>query len=404
MLRCKTILPLGLICLIGSVLAWAADWPQWRGPNRDGMSSETGLLDAWPKGGPPLVWKIQGLGEGYSSPAIAAGRLYIQGQHGDEEFVLAFDASSGKPLWRAHTGIPFKESRGYGPRSTPTVDGERLYALAADGMLVCLKTATGERIWGFNIVDHFHAHVPHWGISESPLVEGDRVIVTPGGSGAGVVALDKMSGKLLWQSQSDHAGYSSPMAFDAGGTRELAVFTADAALGLDFATGKLLWRYERVANGTANIATPIVHDGEVFVSSDYGTGCVLLKVAAGGSASEVYFNRDMRNHYSTSVLVGDYLYGFSSSILTAMKFQTGEVAWRDRSVGKGSLIYADKRLYVLGEDGVVALVDATPAGYREISRFEISKGDFPTWSQPVIANGQLYLREQDNLSCYNIKK
>ncbi len=271
-------------------------------------------------------------------------------------------------------------------------------------MLVCLKTATGERIWGFNIVDHFQAHVPHWGISESPLVEGDRVIVTPGGSGAGVVALDKMSGKLLWQSQSDHAGYSSPMAFDAGGTRELAVFTADAALGLDFATGKLLWRYERVANGTANIATPIVHDGEVFVSSDYGTGCVLLKVAAGGSASEVYFNRDMRNHYSTSVLVGDYLYGFSSSILTAMKFQTGEVAWRDRSVGKGSLIYADKRLYVLGEDGVVALVDATPAGYREISRFEISKGDFPTWSQPVIANGQLYLREQDNLSCYNIKK
>ena len=404
MLRCRTVLPLGLICLFGSAVAWAADWPQWRGPNRDGISSETGLLDAWPKGGPPLVWKIQGLGEGYSSAAIAAGRLYIQGQHGDEEFVLAFDAGSGKPLWRAHTGIPFKESRGYGPRSTPTVDGDRLYALAADGMLVCLKTATGERIWGFNIVDHFHSHVPHWGISESPLVEGDRVIVTPGGSGAAVVALDKMSGKLLWQSQSDRAGYSSPMAFDAGGSRELAVFTADAALGLDFATGKLLWRYERVANGTANIATPIVHDGEVFVSSDYGTGCVLLRVAAGGSASEVYFNRDMRNHYSTSVLVGDYLYGFSSSILTAMKFQTGEVAWRDRSVGKGSLIYADKRLYVLGEDGVVALVDATPAGYREISRFEISKGDFPTWSQPVIANGQLYLREQDNLSCYNIKK
>ncbi len=383
---------------------WAADWPQWRGPHRDGISAETGRLDSWPKGGPPLLWKTQGLGEGYASSAIADGRLFIQGQQGDEEFVLALDANTGKQLWRSHTGIPFKESRGYGPRGTPTVDGDRVYALAADGMLVCLDAATGKRIWGYNVVDHFHGHVPHWGISESPLVEGDRIIVTPGGSGAAVVALDKTNGKVLWQSQSDGAAYSSPMAFDAGGTRQLAVFTADAALGLDFATGKLLWRYERVANGTANIATPIVHDGEIFVSSDYGTGCVLLKVAAGGNASEVYFNRDMRNHYSTSVLVGDYLYGFSSSILTAMKFETGEVAWRDRSVGKGSLIYAEKHLYVLGEDGIVALVDATPSGYHEISRFEIPKGGFPTWSQPVIANGKLYLREQDNLSCYNIKK
>jgi outer membrane protein assembly factor BamB len=401
MLGSKTV---PVFCFFLCFPLWAADWPQWRGPHRDGISAETGLLDSWPKGGPPLLWKTQGLGEGYASSAIADGRLFIQGQQGDEEFVLALDANTGKQLWRSHTGIPFKESRGYGPRGTPTVDGDRVYALAADGMLVCLDAATGKRIWGYNVVDHFHGHVPHWGISESPLVEGDRIIVTPGGSGAAVVALDKTNGKVLWQSQSDGAAYSSPMAFDAGGTRQLAVFTADAALGLDFATGKLLWRYERVANGTANIATPIVHDGEIFVSSDYGTGCVLLKVAAGGNASEVYFNRDMRNHYSTSVLVGDYLYGFSSSILTAMKFQTGEVAWRDRSVGKGSLIYAEKHLYVLGEDGIVALVDATPSGYHEISRFEIPKGGFPTWSQPVIANGKLYLREQDNLSCYNIKK
>ena len=184
----------------------------------------------------------------------------------------------------------------------------------------------------------------------------------------------------------------------------MVVFTADAAMGLDLASGKLQWRYERVANGTANIATPIVHGGEIFLSSNYGTGCVLLKAGAGNDASEVYFNRNMQNHYSTSVLVGDYLYGFSSSILTAMKFETGEVAWRDRSVGKGSLIYADRHLYALGEEGVVGLVDATPAGYHEISRFEIPKGGFPTWSQPVIANGKLYLREQDNLFCYNVKK
>ncbi len=393
---------LGFFCV--AFLACAADWPQWRGIQRDGISPETGLLDAWPKGGPPLVWKISGLGEGYSSGAISGGRLFIQGQQGNEEYVLAFDAGTGKQIWRAHTGIPFNESRGEGPRSTPTVDGDRVYALAADGMLVCLDAASGKRIWGFNIVDSFHGHVLTWGMSESPLVDGDRVIVTPGGRGAAVVALNKMTGKLLWQSQNDRAGYSSPMPWDAGGAHRVVVFTGDAAIGLDQADGKLLWRYERVANGTANIATPIVHEGEIFLSSDYGTGCVLLKTAADGSASEVYFNRDMRNHYSTSVLVGDYLYGFSSSILTAMKFSTGEVAWRNRSVGKGSLIYADRNLYVLGEDGVVGLVEATPAGYHEKSRFEIAKGGYPTWSQPVIANGKLYIRDQDNLYCFNVKK
>ncbi len=392
-----------LICLLTCTLAWAADWPQWRGPNRDGISPETGLLDSWPKGGPPLLWKVQGLGEGYAGAAISGGHLFIQGQQGDEEFVLAFDSNTGKQLWRAQTGRQFRESRGFGPRGTPSIDGDRLYTLAADGMLVCLETATGKRIWGFNIVDHFHGQVLHWGISESPLVDGDRVIVTPGGSGAAVVALDKMNGKVLWTSQNDQAGYSSPVAYDAGGSRKVVVFTGEAAIGLDFNSGRLLWRYERVANRTADIATPIVHDGQVFLSSDYGTGCALLKVAA-GDASEVYFNRDMRNHYSTSVLVGDYLYGFSSSILTAMKFQTGDVAWRDRSVGKGSLIYADRHLYCLGEGGVVGLVEASPEGYREKSRFEIPKGEFPTWSPPVIADGKLYLREQDNLYCYNIKR
>jgi len=392
-----------LVYLLACTLAWAADWPQWRGPNRDGVSPETGLLDSWPKGGPPLLWKIHGLGEGYAAAAVSGGRLYIQGQQGDEEFVLAFDSNTGKQLWRSQTGRQFRESRGYGPRGTPSVDGDRLYALAADGMLVCLETATGKRIWGFNIVDRFHGQVLHWGISESPLVDGDRVIVTPGAAGAAVVALDKMNGKVLWTSQSDQAGYSSPVAFDVAGSRKVVVFTGEAAIGLDFNSGRLLWRYERVANRTADIATPIVHDGQIFLSSDYGTGCALLKVSAAG-ASEVYFNRDMRNHYSTSVLVGDYLYGFSSSILTAMKFQTGEVAWRDRSVGKGSLIYADRHLYCLGEEGVVGLVEATPAGYREKSRFEIPKGGFPTWSPPVIADGKLYLREQDNLYCYNIKR
>src|SRR5258707_151685 len=201
-----------------------------------------------------------------------------------------------------------------------------------------------------NLMERFGGRVPTWGISESPLVDGDRVIVTPGGSGASVVALEKTKGGVLWKSQSDPAGYSSPVSFDTGGSRKLVVFTAHGAMGLDLKNGEFQWRYDKVSNRTANIATPIVHDGYVFLSSDYGTGCALLKLTPGGrtvSASEVYFNREMRNHYSTSVLIGDYVYGFSSGILTAMKYLTGEVAWRNRSVGKGSVTYAEGLLYAL---------------------------------------------------------
>ena len=404
MVGCRWISPLAAACWLS---AYAADWPQWRGPNRDGISKETGLLDSWPAGGPHLFWKTQGLGEGHSSFAVVGDRLYTQGQQGNQEFVIAFDTRTGKQLWKTPSGRAYHESRGHGPRGTPTIDGNRLYALAADGTLVCLDTATGERIWGMNIVERFGGHVPTWGISESPLLDGDRVIVTPGGPGASVVALDKIKGNLLWKSQSDPAGYSSPISFDASGSRKVVVFTARGAMGLDLTNGDLQWRYDKVANRTANIATPIVHDGFVFLSSDYGTGCALLKLTQGGrvgGASEIYFNRDMRNHYSTSVLIGDTVYGFSSGILTAMKFLTGEVAWRNRSVGKGSVTYAEGRLYALSEEGVMGLIDATPEGYTERSRFEIHRGSFPTWTPPVIANGKLYLREQDNLYCYDIHR
>jgi outer membrane protein assembly factor BamB len=396
-----------LISLLFCVIASAADWPQWRGPNRDGKSAETGLLASWPASGPRLVWKAQGLGEGYSSFAVVGSRLYTQGQQGEQQFVLALDVNTGKQLWKTPSGRSFREERGNGPRGTPTIDGTRLYALAADGMLLCLEIGTGKRIWGYRIGEKFGGSVPEWGYTESPLIEGDRIIVTPGGRGASVVALNKATGDLLWKSQDDAAAYSSAVPFAAGGTRGLAILTASAAIGLDMKNGALLWRYPKVANRVANIATPIVYDGYVFVSTDYGTGCALLKLTpAGGSvkATEVYFNKDMRNHYTTSVLVGEHVYGFSSAILTAMNFMTGKVAWRDRSVGKGNCIYADERLYCLGEAGAVGLIDPTPAGYKEVSRFEIPRGSNPTWTPPVIADGKLYLREQDNLYCYNVKR
>lgn len=382
-------------------MAPAIDWPQWRGPNRDGISAETGLLESWPAAGPPLVWKAQGLGEGYAAFSVVGDRLYTQGQQGSQQFVLAYDTNTGKQIWKTPSGRAYHESRGHGPRGTPTIDGPRLYAVAADGTLLCLEAASGKRIWGINFVDQFGGSIPRWGYSESPLVEGDRVIVTPGGRGASAVGLNKLTGATIWKSQSDPAAYSSPMAYDAGGKRNVVVFTAVAVIALDMKLGELQWRYANVSNRTANIATPVIHDGHVFVSSDYGTGGALLKL---GPGSEVYFSREMKNHYSSSVLVNGYLYGFSSSILTAMNFMTGQVAWRDRSVGKGSVAYADRHLYALGENGTVGLIEPNPAGYKEKSRFEINRGAYPTWTPPVIANGRLYLREQDNLYCYNIKR
>jgi outer membrane protein assembly factor BamB len=384
--------------------AFAIDWPQWRGVSRDGISPETGLLKSWPAEGPKLVWKTTGLGEGFSAFSVLKGRLYTQGQRGDQEYVMAYDVSNGKKIWEVAAGAPFRERRGHGPRGTPTTDGNRLFALSADGTLMCLDIADGKKIWGYNMVEKFKGDVPHWGISESPLVDGNKLIVTPGGSDGGVVALNKATGEPIWRSQKDAAAYSSPIIVNYGKVRQYVVFTANAALGLNASTGELLWRYEKVVNRTANIATPIYHDGHIFVSSDYGTGCALLRLdPATGKASEVYFNQDMKNHYSSSVLVGKHLYGFSSQILTAMDLMTGQVAWRDRSVGKGSVTYADGKLYVYSEQGKVALVEATPEAYKQISTFSIPPGSFNTWTPPVIANGRMYLREQDNLYSFDIK-
>jgi outer membrane protein assembly factor BamB len=387
--------------------ASAADWPQWRGLERNGISPETGLLDAWPKGGPPQIWKTQGLGQGYAAFAIAQGRLFTQGQRGDHQFVLALDAATGKKLWETPTGPAFPQDRGDGPRGTPTFDGDRLFAMAGEGTLVSLDARTGGMLWKMNVAEKFGGRIPHWGYSESPLVDGSNLIVTPGGPGASIVALDKKTGNLVWKSQSDPAAYSSPIAAEVGGIRQIIVFTSEGVVGLRPNNGALLWRYNRVANRTANIATPIFQNGFVFVSSAYGTGCALLKLTAEGGtvkATEVYFSREMQNHYSTSVVVGDSAYGFSNAILTAMNLETGRVAWRDRSVGKGSVTYADGKLYLLSEDGVVGLAEATSVGYREKSRFEIPRGAFPTWTPPVISGGRLYLREQDNLYCFDISR
>jgi outer membrane protein assembly factor BamB len=388
--------------------AQAGEWNQWRGPNRDGVSKETGLLKQWAPEGPPLAWKAQGAGAGYSSLAVSNGRIYTMGLRGEREYVISFDAATGKEVWATPNGSAYRDGRGDGPRGTPTVDGERLYALGAKGDLSALDAKTGKVVWAMNVLQKFGGENIGWGISESPLIVGERLFVNAGGPGASVVALNKRDGTLIWKSQSDAPGYSSAIAVEVGGKTEVVFFTSKRAMGLDAADGKLLWEYSRASNGTANVATPVARGNRVFVSSDYGTGAGLVEIKADAkgatTAQEVYFTREMRNHHSSSILVGDYLYGFSSGILTAMRFDTGEVAWRDRSVGKGSLVYADGMLYALSENGVVGLIEATPSGYSEKGRFHIQQGSLPTWTHPVIAGGRLYLRDQDTIYAYDVRQ
>lgn len=379
------------------------DWPQWRGPNRDGRSAETGLLKDWPAGGPALAWRAAGAGEGYSSFATSQGRLFTLGARGGTEYVIAFDAASGKRLWETAHGTRFSNDRGDGPRATPTIEGDRVYAFGASGDLSVLDAATGKVHWTVNVLKQFRGSNIQWGLSESPLVLADRILVNAGGT---IVALKKTDGTSIWTTQGDEAGYSSAVAHKVGEVTEAIYFTSNRVLGVDVSSGRQLWSYGKVANRTANIATPIVRGNRVFVSSDYGTGSALLELAASGnnvSAKEVYFTRQMKNHHATSILVGEHLFGFDSSILTAMEFNTGNVTWQNRSVGKGSLTFADDRLYLFSENGVVGLAEASPTGYSEHGRFELKTGRLPTWSHPVVSGGKLFLRDQDSIYAYDVR-
>ena len=392
------------VATVALAQANSANWPQWRGPNRDGVSKETGLLKQWPAEGPPLLWKASGAGGGFSSFSVANGKLYTMGLRGTKEFVIAFDAATGKEAWATPNGNAFRNDRGDGPRGTPTIDGDRLYALGGSGDLSALDVKTGKLIWSKNILSEFGGQNITWGISESPLIVGDKLLVNPGGPQASIVALNKSDGSVIWKSQSDKAGYSSAIPVQVNGGTQVVFFTHQRAVGLDLKDGKLLWEYAKPANNVANAATPIARGNRVFISSDYGTGGGVVEIKPDGSAQEVWFTKDMRNHHSSSVLVGDYLYGFSSAILTAIKFDTGEIAWRDRSVGKGSLVYADGRLYCFSERGVMGLVEATPTGYVERGRFKIEAGSLETWTHPVVAGGRLYLRDQDTIYAYDVRQ
>ncbi len=388
--------------------AIAADWPQWRGPQRDGLSAETGLLKTWPQAGPKQLWSVTNLGQGFGSISIKGDRLFVQGSSSSASVLFCLNGSDGKTIWQAALGRKLDEGRGNGPRGTPTVDLDRVYVLTENGDLVCLQIRDGAPVWRRNILKEFGGENPHWLISESPLIDGNRLIVTPGGSNAGIVALDKMTGQTLWQSKgmSDPAHYASCIAADVGGVRTIMGFTSRAAVGLRASDGSLMWSYKPVANGTANIATPVFADNKVFYTSGYGTGAALLGLKAEGGtvkAQEIYFTKDLQNHHGGVVLVNGYIYGFSNSILTCLEFATGKKAWADRSVGKGAVTFADGNLYLLSENNVVGLAEATPTGYSEKGRFTIPDQGWPSWAHPVVSDGRLYLRNQAWLASYDVK-
>jgi outer membrane protein assembly factor BamB len=389
----------------------ANDWPQWQGPDRTGISKETGLLKAWPASGPPLVWAATGLGSGYGSMAVAGDRVYVQGARNQQSVVIALNRADGKEVWSKALGRTEDNDQGPGPRGTPTVDGDRVYVLSEAGDLHCLKT-DGSVVWRKNILNEYHGRQLRWLISESPLVDGPHVVVSPGGSGrdggAGMVKLDKMTGKTVWIATelSDPAGYSSIIAADVGGVRTYMTFTAREGVGVRASDGKVMFRYPAAANNVANITTPIFFNNKVFFTSAYDTGGGLVDLSVQNGevkAKEIYFTRNMKNHHGGVVLVDGYLYGFNDSILTCLEFGSGRMMWRDRSVGKGAVTFADGNLYIQGDNNVVGLAVASPQGYVEKGRFTIPDKGLPSWAHPVISDARLYIRNQDSLRVYDIK-
>ncbi len=414
-MRPSRLLPLllsaGLLAAVGTgaqAPASSNDWPQWRGPDRSGVSRERGLLNDWPAAGPRRVWTASNLGAGYGSAAIAGSRVLVQGSTRSNSTVSALNRGDGKLVWTQTIGRANTNDRGSGPRGTPSVDGDRVYVLTENGDLACLKAADGAIVWQRNILREFNASNIGWLVSESPLVDGNLVYVTPGGRGAGMVGLDKISGKTVWTAKelSDEAGYASPIAATVHGVRTIMTLTSGAGVGVRASDGKLMWRYRRVANTTANTTTPVFHDNKVFYTSAYDTGGALLSLTPQGDtvkADEVYFTRDLQNHHGGVVFVDGYLYGFNNSILTCLEFATGKTMWRHRSVGKGSLAAADGKLYIVGEDLVVGLAEASPAGYREHGRFRIDDQGLPSWAHPAISDGRMYIRNQGMLASYDIR-
>jgi outer membrane protein assembly factor BamB len=398
-------------------------WPTFRGAGRTASSPDMGLLTAWPDGGPKLLWKAAGAGRGYSSLAIAGGRIYTLGDapstaDDQDEYLVCFDQADGKQLWKAKTGAPWTEGKPtwQSSRSTPTVDGDRVYVVTPHGVLVCCQT-DGHELWRKDLMKDFGGKkADGWGYSESPLIDGDRVICTPGGPDNTMVALDKMTGELRWTTSRPEdrgAGHASIVISNVGGTRVYVQDTGSGAMGVRAADGKLLWTFD-IEQTTAVIPTPIVRDDLVFFVAGYGRGGALLKQVPGANGEvnvEVVYplNKELGNKHGGVVLVGNFLYGDSEDrgIPWCADLMTGEVKWKSRGSGhdSASIAAADGHLYIHYADGTMTLVKASPEGFEETGHFEVpGSGERPSWAHPVVLDGKLYIREGDTIVCYDVRK
>ena len=414
---------IGRLLLIGAIvfslsMLQGASWPQWRGPGRDGISKETGLLPQWPAEGPKLLWHLDDIGDGYSTPAVVEDQIYLISNEGmDNEFVQALDVENGEQIWAArlgNVGHPDQDPPYPGSRSTPTVDGDMLYALGSDGDLVCMEAETGRARWRKNLRRDFGGEYGKWAYAESPLVDGDVLVCTPGGEEATLVALNKHTGDVIWKAQvpgGDKAGYASAIVVNAGGVKQYVQFLEEGLVGVDAKTGKFLWRYGRTGQSPANIPTPVAEGQYVYSASGRGGGA-LVKLSVDGEkvdVEEVYYDRKLPTSIGGSVLVGDYLYGTSGPTMVCVDFKTGDIKWtKERGVAPASICYADGNLYLHGErTGELALVEATPEEYRERGRFtppnQPDRGNSQAWTYPVVADGRLYIRDMGTLWCYNVK-
>jgi outer membrane protein assembly factor BamB len=402
--------------LLGIHNLTADDWPQWRGPNRDGLSRETGLLKEWPEEGPSLVWQVKNLGRGFSTPAVVGGRLYLMANAGMDEFVRCLDVKDGAEIWSTRigkVGNPDQKPPYAAARSTPTVEGNVLYALGSDGDVASLETTTGKIRWHRSLRADFAGKPGTWAYAESPLIDGDVLVCTPGGNDATLLALNKTTGQVVWKCalpEGDDAAYASAIVIEAGGARQYVQLLQKGLVSVNVKSGKLLWRYAKpVSVFDANIPTPLADGGIIYVASA-GTGGGAVKVKAKDAnikADQLYFEPKLPTAIGGTVKIGGFLYGTTAEAMMCVEFATGKVKWQDRALGAASMCYADKRLYLHGENGAVALVEPSSESYSERGRF--TPPDQPkhtnekAWAYPVVANGRLYVRDLGTLWCFDIK-
>lgn len=390
----------------------SADWPQWRGAGRVGHSPDTSILAPWPKSGPKQTWVFKDAGVGYSSFSIVGTRLFTMGARQESEQVICLDATTGKELWATSLGPVYENNWGDGPRSTPTVDGDHLYALSATGILACLNIKDGTEVWKVDVVKSLGGELQGWGYTESVLIDGDHVICTPGGQQGTMAALDKKTGAVVWQSSKlkGPAQYSSPIRIEVNGQPQYAQLLMNKVVGIAPKDGALLWETS-FPGRVAVIPTLVFHDNSVYATAGYGTGCQMIKLD-GAEPEVVYEEKSITNHHGGVIVVDGKIYGHSDKGgWTCQDFLTGKIEWQDESLGKGTCTYAAGHLICVDEnDGTVVLATAKPDKWQEISRFKLApqtslrKKEGRIWSHPVVVNGRLYLRDQDLIFCYNVQK